>query len=117
MEREGHYFVGPDNGIFSLIFEDLTPDEVYEIDQKSQGLGSIAETLSWAIKYISEQRPIQDIGPVCKEINFKMGIKPVVTGSQIRATIIHVDHYQNVVINLQRNQFEQIRNGRAFQLY
>lgn len=116
-EREGHFFIGPDNGVFSLIFEDLKPSEVYEIDHKLIGISSIAEILGWSVRYINQRNKLSEIGPQKESINQKMGIKPVVTGSQIRATIIHIDHYENVVINLKKEQFEKLRAGRNFQLY
>jgi len=116
-EREGHTFIGPDNGIFSLIFEDLTPNEAFEIDHKMLELRSIAEIVSWAIEKVVDGVSLKEIGPACHSLNQKMGIKPVITGSQIRATIIHIDHYENVVINLKRDQFERLRADRGFQLY
>lgn len=117
MEREGHFFIGPDNGIFSLMFEDLRPSEVNVIDHQMLGLGSIAQIVGWTTNYLSQGNPIAEIGSPAQTITQKMGIKPVVTGSQIRATIIHIDHYENVVINLKREQFEKVRAGRSFQLY
>jgi len=116
-ERDGHYFVGPDNGVFSLIFDDLRPDQVYEIDQQLLGLDTISKVIGWTVGYLSKGNPIAEIGEVVTEINQKMGIQPVVTNSQIRATIIHIDHYQNVIINLKRDQFERLRAGRRFQIY
>lgn len=116
-EREGHFFIGPDNGVFSLIFEDLQPNEVFEIDHKLLGLESVSEILGWTVGYLCKGNPIHEIGAKKRSINQKMGIKPVITNSQIRATIIHIDHYENVVINLKKNQFEALRNGRNFQLY
>ena len=116
-EREGHFFIGPDNGIFSLMFEDLNPNDVFEIDHKLLGLNSIAKIIGWTTSYLTKGNPISEIGTQRTEINQKMGIKPVVVGSQIRATIIHIDHYENVVINLKRTQFDKIRGGRDFQIY
>ena len=83
-EREGHYFIGPDNGVFSLMFEDLNPKDVYEIDHKLLGLDSIAKIVGWASSYLVNDNPINEIGTQRSEINQKMGIKPVVVGSQIR---------------------------------
>ncbi|MEM9545670.1 MAG: SAM-dependent chlorinase/fluorinase [Bacteroidota bacterium] len=117
LEREGHFFVGPDNGVFSLIFDDLQPDEVVRLDHEEIVHKSIAEILSWTVGKLMEGSLIQEIGSKVEIINQKMGIKPVVTKSQIRATIIHIDHYENVIINLKRDQFEKLRKGRGFQLY
>ncbi len=117
VQREGHFFVGPDNGVFSLIFEDLKPEEVVRLDSDEVSNKSIAEILSWTVGKIIEGKKLNEIGSKIESINQKMGIKPVVTSSQIRATIIHIDHYENVIINLKRDQFEKLRRGREFQLY
>jgi len=47
----------------------------------------------------------------------KLPISPVITQSQIRATVLHIDHYNNAVINITREQFEKIRNGRNYEIY
>jgi S-adenosylmethionine hydrolase len=99
------------------MFEDLSPKDVYEIDHKLLGLDSIAKIIGWTTSYLIKGNPISEIGTQRTEINQKMGIKPVVVGSQIRATIIHIDHYENVVINLKKTQFDKIRAGRDFQIY
>jgi S-adenosylmethionine hydrolase len=117
LQREDHYFVGPDNGVLSLIFNDVKPNEAVRLDHEDIENKSIAEILSWAVGKIIEGKAIDQIGTKVESINQKMGIKPVVTRSQIRATIIHIDHYENVIINLKRDQFEKIRKGRGFQLY
>ncbi len=116
-EREGHFFIGPNNGIFSLIFEDLDSSEVFIIDQGQSKLDNISNTIGWAVGYISKNKNIKNIGSLVENFNQKMGIKPVITGTQIRATIIHIDHFENVVINLKKDQFETLRAGRSFQLY
>ena len=116
-KREGHYFIGPDNGVFSLIFEDISAHEVVRLDHAEVTNKSIAEIFSWTIGKIINQKELNEIGSPVQTINQKMGIKPVVTRSQIRATIIHIDHYENVIINLKKDQFEKIRAGREFQLY
>ena len=117
IQREGHFFIGPDNGVFSLIFEDLKAEEAVKIDHPSILNKSIAEIFSWTVGKVIEGIPINKIGSTIETINQKMGIKPVVTSSQIRATIIHIDHYENVIINLKKDHFEKIRRGRKFQLY
>ncbi len=117
LEREGHFFVGPDNGVFSLIFDDLRSEEVVRLDHEEIVDKSIAKIMSWTVGKLIAGHSIQEIGSEVEMINQKMGIKPVVTSSQIRATIIHIDHYENVIINLKRDQFEKLRKGRDFQLY
>ena len=117
LEQEGHYFIAPDNGVLSLIFENISLENVRAVDHDKLGLDSVSEMFGYAAAYIASGFSMAEIGPAVSSINMKMGIKPVITKSQIRATIIHIDHYENVVINLKKEQFEKLRNGREFQLY
>ncbi len=114
IERDGHYFLAPNNGVLSLLFEDIREEETYKIEFQS---GHIATRIGHAVGVISHGLPLAELGPHPFEVTRKMGIQPVITSSQIRATIIHIDHYENVVVNLTKDLFEKVRNGRVFSLY
>ena len=53
-ERNKHYFIGPDNGIFSLIFSDLRNEEIFELDAAASNY-NIQHMFGSAVKAISEQ--------------------------------------------------------------
>ncbi len=116
-KRDGHYFVGPDNGIFSLLFDDLVLSTIHEVDTTNLPSASLQEIIAHACACILHGLELEQIGPRLIEPNQKLGLRPVVTKHQIRATIIHVDHFENVIINLKRDQFEKMRAGRDFELY
>lgn len=116
-QHKGHFFIGPDNGVFSLMFEDLKNFEVYVPEININPKTNICDVLSNVITHIASYKLLEHIGPKADHVNIKMGIKPVVTNSQIRATILHIDHYENVLINLKRETFEELRAGRNFTLY
>ena len=114
LERDGYFFLAPNNGVLSLLFEDIQEEEVFRIEFKN---GHIAAKLGHAVGVISHGLSLSELGSHPREFTRKMGIQPVITSSQIRATIIHIDHYENVVVNLTSRLFEKIRDGRAFSLY
>lgn len=116
-EREGHFFVAPDNGVISLIFNDLKIGEIYTIDDKAMSMESLSEIFAHVVGFVKHRLPIEEIGPAVEAINKKLQIEAVITNSQVRATIVHVDHYENVIINLTQEQFEKYRNHRKFELY
>lgn len=117
LKRNGHFFVAPDNGVLSLIFDDLLIGELYTVDDKQLNLDSLSEKFAHIVGYLKHRLPLNEIGPQVEQVNKKLKIEAVVTSSQVRATIIHVDHYDNVIINLTKEKFEQIRAGRKFELY
>ena len=115
-EHEGHYFVGPNNGLFSLVFDQGTQLNIYTI-KKDDTMNFVMDVFGHAIAAISHGLGLEDIGTVTENVVQKIGIQPVKTGSQIRATIIHIDQYGNVIVNLKRSTFEQLRQKRRFKIY
>jgi hypothetical protein len=109
-------FVAPNNGVLSLVFNG-SPFIAYEVDESNFESPSLQQMFSHVVGYLSHGLPIEEIGPICDNFVTKLELKPVVTSSQIRATIVHVDHYDNVIVNLKKAEFEKIRNGRKFAIY
>ncbi|HMQ05780.1 MAG TPA: SAM-dependent chlorinase/fluorinase [Saprospiraceae bacterium] len=112
--RNDQYFIGPNNGVYSLIFEDLSEDEVFQVASNGESLTNI---YSKAIDVIVNDRDLTRLGTHISDLTRKMGIQPVITSNQIRATIIHIDHYENVIVNLKKELFEKVRNNRPFSIY
>jgi len=114
-KRDGQYYLGPNNGVFSLVFDDVDASMVHEIDFGENT--SLTTVFSNAVALISNGLPLEDIGPVIEHFHTKLPISPVITQSQIRATVLHIDHYNNAIINITEDQFDKIRNGREFEIY
>ena len=115
LEHEGYFFIGPNNGLFSLALDHLSFDEIYEISD--QDILDFYQVVGNAIQGISVNSPLQLIGTQVNEFTRKLSLQPVVHSDQIRATIIYVDHYGNVIVNLTRSTFDRIRKEREFALY
>ena len=115
--KDGHTFIGPNNGVFSLIFENLSDTKIYKVDAPHGNAISSNALLAHAIAYISHGLPLAEIGPEVATFHQKMLLKPVLGQQQIRASIIHIDNFENVIINLKKTEFENYRSGRSFELY
>jgi hypothetical protein len=76
--HQNHYFVGPDNGIFSLIFED-TPQYVYEIPFAGLNFAPVRDCLADAVGYIASAKPIADIGLVVTDMVQRITLQPVIS--------------------------------------
>lgn len=116
-EKNQHFFIGPNNGIFSLVFDDIDESKIYKIQPTSIESGNINELFSHAAAFIGHGLPIEEIGPVVDLFNKKLVIQPVITSNQIRASVIHIDHFENIIVNLKKEVFEKVRNERKFELY
>ena len=113
---EGHHFVGPDNGVFSLIFQEL-PTPIYEIAYNEDASFPLQEVFANAIAHYTGEGSTQPIGLPVHGITERISLQPVVTASQIRGSVIHIDTYHNAVLNITRDTFERVRQGRPFALY
>ena len=116
-QKDDHYFIGPNNGVFSLIWDDLKEEDVYVINTEDMEVNTLSQSLTHAAALISHGLSLNEIGPRVQRLERKMLIQPVITRNQIRATIIHIDRFDNAIVNLRKDQFESLRAGRPFQLY
>lgn len=114
-----HYFVGTDNGIFSLIFDE-EPEEIVEIDilQDLKFLHfPLADILAKAACYLADGKPLTSIGIPVQDIEKKMTLQPAVERNQIRGMVIYIDAFQNVITNITKDFFNRVQEGRRFVLY
>ena len=114
---EGRYFIAPDNGIFSLILPEGNNVSYFEIDTEKIGHKNLVQIYTHAVAMIIHGLPLDELGPQVSDIDLKLDLRPVITSNQIRASIIHIDIFENVIINLKKDQFEKFRDGRQFRLY
>ena len=111
------YFIGPDNGLFSLVFEDFGQFEIYKIDGQKHQIGDLKELFAHTVASIVHGFPLVDIGSLHTTPDLKLKIRPVINSDHIRAMVIHIDHNENVIINLKKEDFMRLRNGRSFYVY
>jgi S-adenosylmethionine hydrolase len=114
-----HYFVGADNGIFSLIFDE-DPDEIVEINilQDLKFLHfPLADIFVKAACHLAEGKSLSEIGIPVYGIEKKMTLQPAVERNQIRGMVIYIDSFQNVITNITKDFFNRVQEGRRFVLY
>ena len=118
MQLEGHYFVGADNGIFSLIKEDIKPDKLVSINIHETISSSfpVLDVFVQVASHIARNGTLEVIGSPIKKIRELTNVKPVISrdGSQIIGSVIYVDNYGNVITNITKNLFKEIGKSRDF---
>lgn len=114
--RNDHFFIGPDNGIFSLAFDEDLKD-VYLLDGEGEGVFGFKDVFAKAVEHIAKERPFKEIGILTKKIERRISLQPVVSHGQLSGSVIHVDGYGNVILNIDRLLFNQICGGRKFSLF
>lgn len=119
LQHEQQYFIGPDNGIFSLLF-DQTPEKIVEIALKPDPAFVHFPVLDIFVKAacrLAGGGGLEELGNVVKEINQRAFLQPVHEPGLIRGGVIHIDSFQNVITNITQSLFNQVRKNRAFEIY
>ena len=115
---KGQYIICPDNGILTMIAGEK-PASVVAIEiPKQDGLGVLncTEAFAAALKAIESGVPLQTIGNTITAIEEKYPFRSTVGPNWIDSQIIFIDQFENVVINLTKQEFEEHRNGRNFRI-
>jgi len=118
---EGHYFIGADNGILSMIRENFNAKKIVEINIH-QNVTTTFPVLDIFVKvaaHISRKGQLEVIGKSTKIIKELTNVNPVVNnkGNQIVGSVIYVDNYGNVITNITRKLFQEVRKSRAFTIF
>lgn len=116
IEHDGHFFIGADNGIFSLVFQEKI-EKVVELNYQGTGTGEVNRVFAQAVAELAAGKELEEIGTPLTEIMERITFQPVVKTSQIVGSVIHVDNYENVITNITRDLFEKVAKGRDFNLY
>lgn len=116
IQYDGQYFIGADNGIFSLIF-DHQPQAIIRLGAERIGIGPEAPARDRFIEAavrLAEGKPIGELGDPVSDMKEQLHFHPVVSGDVIRGVVIYINHYENVVTNIRKDLFQQVGNGRKF---
>jgi S-adenosylmethionine hydrolase len=113
---KNHYFIVPDNGLLSLIFPTLPP-VAYELPFSGLSIEPIRAVLAHAVGHIVKGNPLETVGKPAGEILQRLMFQPVTSQTQIRGSVIHIDDYGNVILNITRALFERVGKNRAFKLF
>ncbi len=120
VKADDRFFIGADNGIFSILFEE-SPQEIWAISPDLYAENELfAEKnvfLPFIAKYLSNGT-FEGIAIPSKINSIKQSLAPVVEpNGKIIGTILMVDNYQNAITNVNLELFEEKRAGRSFKVF
>lgn len=116
IKEKGQYFIGADNGIFSLLFDE-TPEEIYELDiiqASNKFTFSTKDVFVQVAKHVLEDNHLNDLGDKLPELTKRMAFQPVSEPNVIKGKIIYIDRYQNVVTNINEALFHKMCGKKKF---
>ena len=118
VQYDGQFFIGADNGIFSLIF-DHEPQKIIRLKRDLHGIGTDAparDRFIQAALHLASGLPIEELGELSASWKEQLHFHPVISGDVIRGVVIYINKYENVVTNITRDLFLQVGKGRQFSI-
>lgn len=118
LKADGHYFIGTDNDIFSLILGDLPYEAVtIEVIQDSDFFTfTTRDRFVKVAAMIAKGLPFNEIGKPYPQIRKCVTFQPTIDGNSIHGIVTFVDSYENIVTNITKELFDKVRNGRNFEI-
>ena len=118
-EWNGQYIACADNGLITMI-AGSQPVKVVKLPLdtgKPRNTFTIIQRFSQAFLALQKGQPLEQTGIPSTDIVVKNNLQPLTGEDYIEGQIIHIDNFENVVVNITREQFEAQRSQRKFKIY
>jgi S-adenosylmethionine hydrolase len=112
------YILCADNGLLTMILEGR-PEMLIGLPLDKTAIKNslyCVKVMGRAIQELVNGKSLLDIGTPDPPITEKNHLRPLFGDDWIEGQIIFIDHFENVIVNITREEFELRRNGRNFRI-
>ena len=113
------YFIGADNGIFSLIF-DKKPDGIWNINIDTEINDYSFPTKDIFVPvacHLARGGLPSVVAKEIQEIKTKQLFRPIIDNSSIKAMVCYIDKYGNLMTNVTMQIFRDVGKNRSFKIF
>ena len=106
------FFVGPDNGLFSLILRKETGWEARRLENRQYRRSPLSSTFHGrdlfapAAAHIACGAQFDTLGPACDPVSPHWG-EPIIGRGEVRGEVIHIDRFGNAITNVLSETLEK----------
>ena len=115
-EHNGHYIGCADNGLLTMVLEE-SPQKVVALPLGKTNQKNTLFCISIfanAFNEILAGKKLEAIGDATVSIQVKNPLHPLLGNNYIEGQIIFIDNFENVIVNITKEEFEEQRRGRSF---
>ena len=120
VKANGHYFIGTDNGLFSLLLNEMEAEKIVclNISQSTNCMTFATKNIFVpAACHLARGGTMEIIGTEVADFEVKSTeLKAVIEKDMIRGVVIYVDRYGNAISNISKKVFESVQKGRGFSI-
>ncbi len=117
-EHNGYFIGCADNGLLTMILEEI-PQKVVALSlDKNQQKNTIYCTSIFAKAFteLHNGKLLEETGDAGISIQVKNPLRPMLGNDYIEGQIIFIDNFENVIVNINKDEFEEQRKGRSFKI-
>jgi S-adenosyl-L-methionine hydrolase (adenosine-forming) len=117
-EHNGHFIGCADNGLLTMVLEEVPQKVVALALEKTQQKNTLYCTTIFAKAFnqLVSGKTIEEIGDISVSMQVKNPLKPMLGNNWIEGQIIFIDNFENVIVNIHKEEFEEQRKGRSFKI-
>ncbi len=118
IEHNGQYIGCADNGLITMILEE-PPQKVISLPlspSEQKNTLYCARVFAKAFQNIVDGQTFEETGDADVSIEVKNPLRPLLGDTFIEGQIIFIDNFENVIINITKEEFEEQRRGRSFKI-
>ena len=122
LHKSGHYFVGPDNGVFTFVISANGKTEGYEITRREFFLSPPSETFHGrdifapVAGHLSLGREPKRFGPRAAGFARAEWPRPRLKGGKLLGQILFSDSFGNLITNISREEYGLLSAGRPLRI-
>lgn len=122
LKMADQYFVGPDNGIFSLLARDndykavrLTKQQYWRNDPSNTFHGR--DIFAPVAAHLSQGVALEDLGEPAEDLVSYRWTVPIADKDGLEGMIIHIDNFGNLITNIPEDLLEEVIEEKNIRIY
>ena len=116
IEHNEHKFICSDCGIPNLLFPEIEI-KVWKVNNELIKASSPMDAFIHITGELANGKACDTLGSITNDYSKQIPFLPVIDENEIGSRVIYIDSYANIITNLKKDVFEQVRKGRAFKIF
>lgn len=118
VEHQGHYIGCADNGLITMILEEAPQNVVGLLLEPTEQKNTLycVNVFAKAFNRLLDGEKLADVGDATVSIKVKNPLRPLLGNNWMEGQIIFIDNFENVIVNIHKEDFEEQRKGRRFSI-
>jgi S-adenosyl-L-methionine hydrolase (adenosine-forming) len=116
--HKDQYILCADNGLLPMILEE-SPEMVISLPlDKAATKNTLycVRVMAAAVMKLHAGNPLTEIGFPDAVYMVRTPLRPLLGDNWMEGQILFIDHFENIIVNITHDQFEQQRRGRSFKI-